>query len=96
MSVAAEGGFHPPETVGVGKRADDDATAPPVAKSFRADDLVAALRTKIPGFRHEDAEKGARDILLEAAPLLVAKDVVAVNDDLVRVHPPRPPPNPPH
>ena len=66
-----------------------DATSPTsVQERFRADHMAAALRERA-AFGAAETET-ARDILLEAAPLLVAKKLVVPDDTMVRA-PPRPP-----
>lgn len=72
----------------VARRRADASSPTSVQERFRADHMAAALRERA-AFGAAETET-ARDILLEAAPLLVAKKLVVPDDTMVRA-PPRPP-----
>lgn len=76
----------------VARRREDASSSMSVQERFRADHMAAALRERA-AFGDAETET-ARDILLEAAPLLVAKKLVVPDDTMVRTPRRQPTPRP--
>ena len=84
--AVADAGFQVPDTVpGHVGRLDQDIQRATVAERFASRAFADALREKLAFEEHEIDM--AVEVLLEVAPLLVSKQVVAVDDATVRAPP---------
>jgi hypothetical protein len=85
--AVADAGFQVPDTVGHVGRRDKDVQRSSLEERFASRAFADTLRGQL-GFAEDEIE-AAVDVLLEVAPLLVNKQVVAMDDAAVR--PPRVP-----